>query len=166
MLFWDYFRKKWRMQDLMVVNSLRTALFCCKLNLVDTDQFSCEYLVWVLCYCSQTDVLFPHWVSACTCPYPRRWECPTHCGSEARNVLRLDIFRWILMLWASGVAEPGPTRRAQARPSVAQNNYIHKLLLKCMHNCNRRGWLSSGLLANHPLQAPVRNFAGSLAGLE
>ena len=23
-----------------------------------------------------------------TCPYPRRWECPAHCGSEARNVLR------------------------------------------------------------------------------
>ena len=46
------------------VNSLGTALFCCKFNLVDTDQFSYEYLVWVLCYCSQTDVLFPHWVGA------------------------------------------------------------------------------------------------------
>ena len=50
------------MQDLKVINSLGTALFCCKFNLADTDQFSCEYLVWVLCYCSQTDVLFPHWV--------------------------------------------------------------------------------------------------------
>ena len=46
------------------LNSLGTALFCCKFNLVDTDQFSCEYLVWVLCYCSQTDVLFPHRVGA------------------------------------------------------------------------------------------------------
>ena len=45
-------------------NSLGTALFCCKFNFVDTDQFSGEYLVWVLCYCSQTDVLFPHWVGA------------------------------------------------------------------------------------------------------
>ena len=50
-------------------NSLETALFCCKFNLVDTDQFSCEYLVWVLCYCSQTDVLFPP-LGSCTCPYP------------------------------------------------------------------------------------------------
>ena len=46
------------------INSLGTALFCCKFNLVDTDQFSGEYLVWVLCYCSQTDVFFPHWVGA------------------------------------------------------------------------------------------------------
>ena len=23
-----------------------------------------------------------------TCPYPRRWECPIHCGSEARKVLQ------------------------------------------------------------------------------
>ena len=28
-----------------IINSLGTALFCCKFNHVDTDQFSCEYLV-------------------------------------------------------------------------------------------------------------------------
>ena len=38
-----------------------------------------------------------------TCPYPRRWECPAHCGSEARNVLRpwhfslnFDALGWLL----------------------------------------------------------------------
>ena len=100
MLFWDHFWKKWRMQDLKVVNYLGTALFCGKFNLVDTDQFSCEYLVWVLCYCSQTDVLFFP-LGSRTCPYPRRWECPTHCGSETRKVVQpWYFFCWILMLWA------------------------------------------------------------------
>ena len=47
-------------------HAVNKALFCCKFNLVHvhTDQFSCEYVIWVLCYCSQSDVLFPHWVGA------------------------------------------------------------------------------------------------------
>ena len=40
-------------------NPLYPKLFCWKFNFVDTDQFSGEYLVWVLYYCSQTDALYP-----------------------------------------------------------------------------------------------------------
>ena len=32
--------------------------YCCKFNLVDTDQYSCECLVWILCYSSQIVVFF------------------------------------------------------------------------------------------------------------
>ena len=35
-----------------------STLFCCKFNLVDTDQYSCECLVWILCYSSQIVVFF------------------------------------------------------------------------------------------------------------
>ena len=41
-LFFFYFYHRFCQ---ILVNSLGTALFCCKFNLVDTDQFSCEYLV-------------------------------------------------------------------------------------------------------------------------
>ena len=86
----------------LLLNSLGTALFCCKFNLVDTDQFSCEYPVWFLCYCSQTNVLFSP-LGRRTCPYPSCWECPTHSGSEVRNVLQpwhfslnFDALGWLL----------------------------------------------------------------------
>ena len=49
-----------------LLNSLGTALFCCKFNLVDTDQFSCEYLVWVLCSLPERNghgVNFPYIIS-------------------------------------------------------------------------------------------------------
>ena len=73
-------------------NSLGTALFCCKFNLVDTDQFSCEYLVWVLCYCSQTDVLFSHWVGALA--HTRDAEnAPPIAGVKPEMCCDLDIFR-------------------------------------------------------------------------
>ena len=73
------------------VYSLGTALFCCKFNLVDTDQFSCEYLVWVLCYCSQTDVLFPHWVGALA--HTRDAEnAPPIAGVKPEMCCDLDIF--------------------------------------------------------------------------
>ena len=74
------------------VNSLGTALFCCKFNHVDTDQFSCEYLVWVLCYCSQTDVLFPHRVGALA--HTRDAEnAPPIAGVKPEMCCDLDIFR-------------------------------------------------------------------------
>ena len=114
MLFWDYFRKKWRMQDLKVVNSLGTALFCCTFNLVDTDQFSCEYLVWVLCYCSQTDVLFPHWVGALA--HTRDAEnAPPIAGVKPEMCCDLDIFRWI---WCFGLAADWPKHIAVAMVSA------------------------------------------------
>ena len=70
-------------------NSLGTA---CKFNLVDTDQFSCEYLVWVLCYCSQTDVLFPHRVGALA--HTRDAEnAPPIAGVKPEMCCNLDIFR-------------------------------------------------------------------------
>ena len=76
----------------LAVNSLGTALFCCKFNLVDTDQFSCEYLVWVLCYCSQTDVLFPHRVGALA--HTRDAEnAPPIAGVKPEMCCDLDIFR-------------------------------------------------------------------------
>ena len=77
---------------LCYLNSLGTALFCCKFNLVDTDQFSCEYLVWVLCYCSQTDVLFSHWVGALA--HTRDAEnAPPIAGVKPEMCCDLDIFR-------------------------------------------------------------------------
>ena len=77
---------------LTVLNSLGTALFCCKFNLVDTDQFSCEYLVWVLCYCSQTDVLFLHWVGALA--HTRDTEnAPPIAGVKPEMCCDLNIFR-------------------------------------------------------------------------
>ena len=73
------------------INPLATDLFCCKFNLVDTDQFSCEYLVWVLCYCSQTDVLFPHWVGALA--HTRDAEnAPPIAGVKPEMCCDLDIF--------------------------------------------------------------------------
>ena len=75
-----------------MINSLGTALFCCKFNLVDTDQFSCEYLVWVLCYCSQTDVLFPHRVGALA--HTRDAEdAPPIAGVKPEMCCDFDIFR-------------------------------------------------------------------------
>ena len=41
-----------------------------------------------------------------TCPYPRCWECPNHCGSEARNMLQpwhfslyFDALGWLHADW-------------------------------------------------------------------
>ena len=75
-----------------LLNSLGTALFCCKFNLVDTEQFSCEYLVWVLCYCFQTDdVLFPHWVGALA-HTPDAENAPPIAGVKSEMCCDLDIF--------------------------------------------------------------------------
>ena len=101
MLFWDHFWKKWRMQDLKVVNYLGTALFCGKFNLVDTDQFSCEYLVWVLCYCSQTDVLFSHWVAALAHTRDAENARPI-AGVKPEKWCNLDIF--FAEFWCFGLA--------------------------------------------------------------
>ena len=51
----------------MVVNPLYPELFSWNFNLVDASQFSCVYLAWVLCYCSQTFVIFRQWVAALVC---------------------------------------------------------------------------------------------------
>ena len=39
-----------------------------------------------------------------TCPYPRRCQCPAHCGSEARNVLR--PWHFLHEFWCFGLARP------------------------------------------------------------
>ena len=67
-------------------NSLGTALFCCKFNLVDID----------LCYCSQAGVLFPHWVAALA----HTWDAenaPPISGVKPEKCCDHDIFCWILM---------------------------------------------------------------------
>ena len=65
----------------------------------DTDQFSCEYLVCVLCYCSQTDVLFPHWVGALAHTRDAK-NAPPIAGVKPEKCCNLDIFRGTLMLRA------------------------------------------------------------------
>ena len=46
------------------INSLGTMIFCWNFRLVNADLFFYEYLVQVLCYRSQTCLIFHHWVAA------------------------------------------------------------------------------------------------------
>ena len=67
-------------------NPLNTKLSCWNFNLVNTDQFSCEYHVSFALLVSNLRPFSP--VSNCNCSHSSRSRCSSHFGSEANKVQR------------------------------------------------------------------------------